>query len=214
MFKKVQHLQKIYDSGVVAVIRAENGEEALKITEAIKKGGLSIIEITMTVPGAVEVIKELSNEFDEDEVLIGAGSVLDSETARSCLLAGAEFIVSPTIDAETIELCNRYNKIVMPGAMSVNEVQRAMELGSDIVKVFPASLFGPKIIKSIKGPLPQANLLPTGGINLQNVRDYLKAGSFAVGVGSTLTKGAKEGDYNKITEVSKNFVEIINSINR
>jgi len=214
MFKKVQHLQKIYDSGVVAVIRAENGEEALKITEAIKKGGLSIIEITMTVPGAVEVIKELSNEFDENEVLIGAGSVLDSETARSCLLAGAEFIVSPTIDAETIKLCNRYNKIVMPGAMSVNEVQRAMELGSDIVKVFPASLFGPKIIKSIKGPLPQANLLPTGGINLQNVRDYLKAGSFAVGVGSTLTKGAQEGDYNKITEVSKNFVEIINSINR
>ena len=195
----------------MAVIRAENAKKALKITEAIKKGGLNNIEITMTVPGAVDVIKKLSDEF-KDDVLIGAGSVLDSETARACILAGAEYIVSPTIDEETIKLCNRYNKIVMPGAMSVNEVKFAMELGADVVKIFPASLFGPKIIKSIKGPIPQANLMPTGGINLDNILDYLNVGSFAASAGSSLTKGAKEDNYKKVTEDTMKFVRKIKEI--
>lgn len=211
MYKKAEQLKQIYETGIIAVIRAENEDKALKITEAIRKGGLKNIEITMTVPGALNVIKTLSDEF-QDEVLIGAGSVLDSETARACLLQGAEYIVSPTLDEETIKLCNRYNKIVMPGAMSVNEVKYAMELGADIVKVFPASLFGPKIIKSIKGPIPQANLLPTGGINLDNVSDYIKADSFAVGVGSSLTKDAKEDNYKKVTEVTRKFMEIVNNL--
>src|SRR6056297_609461 len=208
MYKKAEQLNQIYEAGLVAVIRAENAEKAIRITEAIKKGGLNNIEITMTVPGAVDVIKKLTNEF-KDEVLIGAGSVLDSETARACILAGAEYIVSPTIDEETIKLCNRYNKIVIPGAMSVNEVKYAMELGTDIVKVFPASLFGPKIIKSIKGPIPQANLMPTGGVDLDNVVEYLDAGSFAVGAGSSITKGAKEDNYQKVTEDTKRFIEKI-----
>ena len=208
MYKKAKQLKQINDTGLVAVIRAENTEKALKVTEAIQKGGLNNIEITMTVPGAVDVIKKLTDEF-KDDMLVGAGSVLDSETARACILAGAEYIVSPTIDKETIKLCNRYNKIVMPGAMSVNEVKYAMELGADVVKVFPASLFGPKIIKAIKGPIPQANLMPTGGVSLNNIGEYLKAGIFAAGAGSSLTKGAREGNYNKVTEDTKRFLEVI-----
>jgi len=163
----------------------------------------------MTVPGAIEVIKELSRTYINGEILIGAGSVLDAETARFHLLAGAEYIVSPTLDVETIKLCNRYQKIVIPGAMSVTEVLRAMEAGADIVKIFPATLFGPKIIKAIKGPLPQAILLPTGGVDLNNVAEWITAGSFAVGVGSVLTAGAKKGDYDEVTRTAKEFIKKI-----
>ena len=210
MISKIENLKRIEESGIVAVIRAESSEQALKITEAVKIGGIQAIEITMTVPGAIEVIKELAKTYSNNEILIGAGSVLDAETARFCLLAGAEYIVSPALDVETIKLCNRYQKIVIPGAMSVTEVLRAMEAGADVVKIFPAILFGPKIIKAIKGPLPQAPLLPTGGVNLDNIDQWITAGSFAVGVGSALTAGAKKGDYNKVTQTAKEFVEKIN----
>ena len=208
---KIENLKRIEESGIVAVVRAENSEQALKIVEAVKAGGIQAIEITMTVPGAVEVIRDLAQTYQKNEILIGAGSVLDAETARICLLAGAEYIVSPTLDIETIKLCNRYQKIVMPGAMSVTEVLRAMEAGADVVKIFPAALFGPKIIKAIKGPLPQAPLLPTGGVNLDNVNQWIEAGSFAVGVGSALTGGAKKGDYNKVNQTAKDFIKKINS---
>jgi 2-dehydro-3-deoxyphosphogluconate aldolase/(4S)-4-hydroxy-2-oxoglutarate aldolase len=207
---KIENLKRIEESGIVAVVRAESSEQAFKIAEAVKAGGIQAIEITMTVPGAIEVIKELSRTYINGEILIGAGSVLDAETARFCLLAGAEYIVSPALDTETIRLCNRYQKIVMPGAMSVTEVLRAMEAGADVVKIFPATLFGPKIIKAIKGPLPQAPLLPTGGVNLNNVDQWITAGSFAVGVGSALTGGAKKGDYNEVTRIAKEFIEKIN----
>jgi len=209
VIEKVENLKRIGDSGIVAVVRAENSEKALKIAEAVKAGGIIAIEITMTVPGAVKVIESLAENYTDNEIIIGAGSVLDAETARACLLAGAEYIVSPTLDIETIKLCNRYQKIVMPGAMSVTEVLRAMEAGADVVKVFPASLFGPKIISSIKGPLPQAPLLPTGGVNLDNVQDWINAGSFAVGAGSSLTAGAKVNDYEKVRDTAKEFVEKI-----
>lgn len=202
-------LQRIEETGIVAVVRAENSEQALKIAEAVKAGGLQAIEITMTVPGAIDVIKELAATYTNNEILIGAGSVLDAETARACILAGAEYIVGPTFDKETVKLCNRYQKVVMPGAMSVTEVHKAMDAGADIVKVFPATLFGPKIIKAIKGPIPQAPLLPTGGVDLDNVAEWIKAGSFAVGVGSALTAGAKEGDYDKVTRVASGFIEKI-----
>ncbi|MFW6306922.1 MAG: bifunctional 2-keto-4-hydroxyglutarate aldolase/2-keto-3-deoxy-6-phosphogluconate aldolase, partial [Bacillota bacterium] len=155
---KIENLKRIEETGIVAVVRAENSEQALKISEAVKAGGIQAIEITMTVPGAVDVIKELANTYKNNEILIGAGSVLDSETARACLLAGAEYIVSPCLDKDTITLCNSYQKVVMPGAMSVTEVHKAMQYGADVVKVFPATLFGPKIIKAIKGPIPQAPL--------------------------------------------------------
>lgn len=206
---KVEDLKRVEETGIVAVVRAENAEKALKITEAVKKGGIDAIEITMTVPGAVDVIKQLTDEYSKDEILIGAGSVLDAETARACILAGAEYIVSPSLDEETIRMCNRYQKAVMPGAMSVTEVVKAMKYGADIVKVFPATLFGPKIIKAIKGPLPQAPLMPTGGVSLDNVKDWIKAGSLAVGVGSSLSKGAKTGDYEQVTETAKEFIRLI-----
>ncbi len=206
---KVEDLKRVEETGIVAVVRAENAEKALKITEAVKKGGIDAIEITMTVPGAVDVIKQLTDEYSKDEILIGAGSVLDAETARACILAGAEYIVSPSLDEETIAMCNRYQKAVMPGAMSVTEVVKAMKYGADIVKVFPATLFGPKIIKALKGPLPQAPLMPTGGVSLDNVKDWIKAGSLAVGVGSSLSKGAKTGDYEQVTETAKEFIRLI-----
>jgi len=206
---KSESLKRIKDTGIVAVVRAEKPERALKIAEAIKKGGLKSIEITMTVPGAVDVIKELASNYSSDEMLVGAGSVLDAETARACILAGAEYIVGPTLNPETIKLANRYQKPVMPGAMSVTEVQKAMEAGADVVKIFPATLFGPKIVKAIKGPLPQAPLLPTGGVNLDNVAEWIKAGSFAVGVGSALIAGAEEGDFDRITDTSKKFIKKI-----
>jgi 2-dehydro-3-deoxyphosphogluconate aldolase/(4S)-4-hydroxy-2-oxoglutarate aldolase len=206
---KVENLQRIKETGIVAVIRAENAEQALKITDAVKKGGIEAVEITMTIPGALGVMEKLSQEYNSDEILLGAGSVLDSETAKNCITAGAEYIVSPSFDKETVELCNRYQKPVMPGAITVTEVVTAMESGADVVKIFPASLFGPKIISSIKAPIPQAPLMPTGGVNIDNVKDWIKAGSWAVGVGSGLIGGAKTGDYDKITKTAEKFVKRI-----
>ena len=209
--EKMENLRRIEETGIVAVVRAENPEGALKIADAVKAGGIQAIEITMTVPGAVEVIKELADTYKNKEILIGAGSVMDAETARSCILAGAEYIVGPATDEDMIKLCNRYQKAVMPGAMSVTEVVKAMEAGADVVKVFPATLFGPKIIKAINGPLPQAKLLPTGGVNLDNVQDWINAGSFAVAAGSAICGGAKTGDYDLVTKKSKQFIEKIKS---
>ncbi|NLM96827.1 MAG: bifunctional 2-keto-4-hydroxyglutarate aldolase/2-keto-3-deoxy-6-phosphogluconate aldolase [Halanaerobiaceae bacterium] len=206
---KIENLKRIEETGIVAVVRAENPEQALKIADAVKAGGIQAIEITMTVPGAIDVIRELAETYRNNEILIGAGSVLDAETARACLLAGAEYIVSPCLDEDTIKLCNSYQKIVMPGAMSVTEVHKAMQYGADVVKIFPATLFGPKIIKAIKGPIPQAPLLPTGGVSLDNVKEWINAGSFAVGVGSELTAGAKKGDYEEVTRTAAEFVKRI-----
>lgn len=202
-------INKLQETGIVAVIRAQNGDEAVKIARAVKKGGIKGLEITMTVPGAVDVISELSKEFEGEDIIIGAGSVLDAETARTCILAGAEYIVSPSFNEEMVKLANRYQKPVIPGAMTVTEVVKAMEAGADLVKIFPASLFGPKIIKAIKGPVPQAPLLPTGGVSLDNVAEWIKAGSAAVGVGSSLTAGAKTGDFDKVTQTAAAFVEKI-----
>lgn len=209
MLEKTVVLQKVTETGLVAVIRAESAEKAIQLAEAVKAGGVKAIEITLTVPGALEVIKKLVETYQNKEILIGAGSVLDAETARACLLAGAEYIVSPALDIETIQLCNRYQKVVMPGAMSVTEVVRAMEAGADIVKIFPATLFGPKIIKAIKGPLPHAPLMPTGGVSLDNVADWIQAGSIAVGVGSQLTAAAKTGNFAQVTKTAKEFIQRI-----
>ncbi|MGM0445625.1 MAG: bifunctional 2-keto-4-hydroxyglutarate aldolase/2-keto-3-deoxy-6-phosphogluconate aldolase [Bacillota bacterium] len=207
--QRIESLQRIEKTGIVAVVRAENEKQAIKIADAVKDGGLEAIEITMTVPGALDVIKELARNYTDNEILIGAGSVLDAETARACILAGAKYIVGPTLDEGTIRLCNRYQIPVMPGAMSVTEVKNAMDAGADVVKIFPATLFGPKIVKAIKGPLPQAPLLPTGGVSLDNVSEWIKAGSFAVGVGSSLTAGAKRGDYKEVTKTAAEFIRII-----
>ncbi|MFZ5595839.1 MAG: bifunctional 2-keto-4-hydroxyglutarate aldolase/2-keto-3-deoxy-6-phosphogluconate aldolase [Bacillota bacterium] len=208
--KKSEILQKVVGLGIVAVIRAETSEKACSIVEAVRAGGISAIEITMTVPGAIEVIKEVARKFINEDIIIGVGSVLDSETARSAILAGAQYVVSPHLNPGVIKLCNRYQVPCMPGAMSVKEVVEAMELGAEIVKVFPGEVVGPSFIKAVKGPLPQANMMPTGGVSLENVRDWFLAGAVALGVGGSLTKGAKTGDYNLVTETAKKFVEKVN----
>mgnify|MGYP001598056547 FL=1 len=208
--KRIQIVQKLTEYGIVAVIRANSKEEGVKIVDAVTKGGINAIEVTMTVPGAIDVIKELTEIYkDNAEVLIGAGTVLDPETARACILAGAKYIVSPSLNPETIKLCNRYRVAVMPGIMTVKEAIEALELGVEIVKVFPGNVFGPQIISSLKGPLPQANFMPTGGVSLDNVKDWIKAGAVAVGTGGDLTRGAKTGDYKLVTQTAVKFVEAV-----
>ena len=200
-------LKKISDCGVVAVVRAENAEQAVKIADACAAAGIAALEITFTVPGATDVIKKLAEVYNKGEIIVGAGTVLDPETARAAILAGAQYVVSPCLNAETVKLCNRYQIACMPGAMTIKEAVECMEAGADIVKIFPGELFGPAIIKAIKGPIPQATLMPTGGVNLENVGEWIKAGAVAVGVGGNLTAGAKKGDFQSITEIGRQFVE-------
>jgi len=204
---KVDILKRIQDCGVVAVVRAESAEKAVKIADACVKAGIAAIEITYTVPGASDVISELSKVYAGGEIIIGAGTVLDPETARAAILAGAQYVVSPSFNPETVRLCNRYQVACMPGAMTIKEVVDVMESGADIVKIFPGELYGPKIIKAIKGPIPQAVLMPTGGVSLDNVHEWIQAGCVAVGVGGALTAGAAKGDYESIVEIGKQFVE-------
>ncbi|PNR96736.1 bifunctional 2-keto-4-hydroxyglutarate aldolase/2-keto-3-deoxy-6-phosphogluconate aldolase [Petrotoga sp. 9PWA.NaAc.5.4] len=207
--KKLKVMQRIIDTGIISVIRANSPEQALNIANAVKRGGIDVVEITMTVPGVIEVIEELKRTYQNDEILIGAGTVLDSETARIAMLAGAEFFVSPYFNAEIVKLCNRYQKVTMMGAMSIKEVIEAMESGSDFVKLFPGSAFGPSVVKAILGPLPYAPIIPTGGVNLENVGDWIKAGCLAVGVGGELTKGVQNGNYEEVQETARKFVEKI-----
>ncbi|SMP40405.1 bifunctional 2-keto-4-hydroxyglutarate aldolase/2-keto-3-deoxy-6-phosphogluconate aldolase [Anoxynatronum buryatiense] len=189
--RRYEVLQRIEAVGVVAVVRAENSEHARKIALACMEGGIDAIEITFTVPGAHKVIESLTEEFG-DRLLVGAGTVLDSETARIGILAGAKYVVSPAFDAETAKLCNRYQIPYMPGCMTLTEMIQAMEAGADVIKVFPGSLGGPDFIKAVKGPLPQAVLMPTGGVSLENVDQWINNGCIAVGVGGNLTKGTPE----------------------
>ncbi|KHD37275.1 ketohydroxyglutarate aldolase [Clostridium acetobutylicum] len=208
--KRLETIRKMSEYGLVAVIRAESKEQGAKVIDAVIKGGIKAIEITMTVPGALDIIKELSEVYKDQDVIIGAGTVLDPETARACILAGAKFIVSPNLNRETVILCNRYRIPTMPGIMTVKEAIEALELGVEIIKVFPGNVSGPSIISSFKGPLPQANFMPSGGVSLSNVKDWIKAGAVAVSTGGELTKGAKTGDYNAVTETAAKFVEELN----
>ena len=206
---KEKILTKLTDAGLVAVVRASSAEEAIKVSDACLEGGCPSIELTFTVPGAHKVIEELAKRYSDGSMLLGAGTVLDSETARIAILSGANYIVSPGFNLETAKLCNRYRLPYMAGCMTITEVITAMEAGVDIVKIFPADLFGPKIIKDIKGPLPHAKMMPTGGVEVSNVDQWIKAGAVAVGAGSSLTAGAKTGDYAKITETAKEFIKKI-----
>jgi 2-dehydro-3-deoxyphosphogluconate aldolase/(4S)-4-hydroxy-2-oxoglutarate aldolase len=205
---KIEILQKIVASGLVSVIRAENPDQAAHIAEACALGGVAALEITFTVPGASGVIEHLAKRFS-GQILMGAGTVLDPETARIAILAGAQFVVSPSLNPETARLCNRYQIPYMPGAGTIGEVIEAMECGADIVKVFPGEILGPAFVKAVKGPLPQASLMPTGGVTLDNVAQWIHAGSVAVGVGGNLTAGAKTGDFASITHLARQFVERI-----
>lgn len=211
MENKQEILSKIKKGGLVAVVRAENPEKAFKIVDACIEGGVAAIEITYTVPGATEIIKELREKYISGQIIIGAGTVLDTETARTAILAGAQYIVSPCLNTEVVKLCNRYQIACMPGAMTIREVVECMEAGADIVKVFPGEILGPAFIKAVKGPMPYATMMPTGGVTLENVGEWIKAGAVAVGVGGNLTAGAKKRDYNSITETAKQFIQNINN---
>lgn len=206
--KKYETLKRIADVGIVAVVRAESIDEAIRISKACVAGGVPAIEVTYTVPGATEVIKALKEQIPAEQLIIGAGTVLDSETARIAILAGAEYIVSPGFDLETAKLCNRYQIPYMPGCMTITEMMRAMEAGADIVKLFPGSAFGPDFIKAVKAPLPQANIMPTGGVSIDNVDQWIKNGVIAVGAGGKLATGPSE----EITAAAKAFVARIKEV--
>jgi 2-dehydro-3-deoxyphosphogluconate aldolase / (4S)-4-hydroxy-2-oxoglutarate aldolase len=205
---KLKVIHRIVESGLVAVVRAERSEQAARIAEACADGGAAAVEITFTVPGAAKVIEDLARQYS-DRILIGAGTVMDAETARVAILSGAQFVVGPCLNADAGRLCNRYGIPYMPGAGTVGEIIEAMEHGADIVKVFPGETLGPTFVKAVRGPLPHASLMPTGGVSLDNVADWIRAGCVAVGVGGSLTAGAKSGDFRSITEMAKRFIELI-----
>ena len=210
IMKKEEVILKMKKDCLVAVVRAENKEQGEKIIDAIIAGGINFIEITMTVPGAVDIIKAMCDKYaDNKEVVIGAGTVLDPETARAVILAGAAYVVSPGLNVETIKLCNRYRAPMLPGVMTPTEAITALEAGCDVIKIFPGNLVGPSAISSFKGPLPQAEFMPSGGVDVPNVADWIKAGACAVGTGSSLTKGASTGDYAAVTAKAQEFVAAV-----
>ncbi|MDP4089527.1 MAG: bifunctional 2-keto-4-hydroxyglutarate aldolase/2-keto-3-deoxy-6-phosphogluconate aldolase [Bacillota bacterium] len=206
MLNKLKILNAICETGVVAVIRANSKEQAVEISRACIEGGINAIEVTYTVPGASDVISALKATFKE-KLVLGAGTVLDSETARAAILSGAEYIVSPGFDEGTAKLCNRYQVPYLAGCMTITEIIKAMEAGVDIVKLFPGNAFGPSFIKAVKGPLPQANIMPTGGVSLSNIHEWISAGVVAIGVGGDLMKGYKEFGISKVRENAKMFVD-------
>ena len=197
---------------LIAVIRAKNKEQGEKLVDSIIKGGINFIEITMTMDegNPVEFIAFLAQKYkDNPKIVIGAGTVLDPETARLVILAGANYVVSPAFNPETIKLCNRYRVPVLPGVMSPTEAVMALEAGCDVIKLFPGNILGPAAISTYKGPLPQGEFMPSGGVDVDNVDKWLKAGAYAVGTGSSLTKGAKTGDFDAVEAKAKEFVEAV-----
>ena len=208
---KTKIMQHMHELGLVPVLRASSAQEAITIADAIMAGGVNILEVTMTVPGAIRVIEQLANHHGT-KLLLGAGTVLDPETARSCILAGAQFIVSPALDLRTIELCRRYSVPIIPGALTPTEIVSAWQAGADVVKVFPCSAVGgAKYLKALQGPLPQIQLIPTGGVSLATAEEFLAAGAFALGVGGDLVdaKAAREGRTSVITENAQKYVAIV-----
>jgi 2-dehydro-3-deoxyphosphogluconate aldolase/(4S)-4-hydroxy-2-oxoglutarate aldolase len=208
---KSEVIQTIRDIGVIPVVRATTADEAMRAIDAIREGGISVLEITMTVPGAVKLIEELAKRYAND-ALVGAGTVLDPETATACIESGAKFVVSPALNLETIACCRRLDVAVMPGALTPTEVVQAWNAGADFVKVFPAgAVGGPSYLKSLKAPLPQIELVPTGGVSLKTATDFIRAGAAALGVGADLVdiKAIREGHAALITERAKQFIEIV-----
>jgi 2-dehydro-3-deoxyphosphogluconate aldolase/(4S)-4-hydroxy-2-oxoglutarate aldolase len=208
---KSETIETIKRIGIIPVIRAETAELAIRAVEALRDAGLAILEITMTVPGAVGVIEQVARRYGS-ETFVGAGTVLDAETAQACISAGAQFIVSPALDLETISCCRRLGIAVMPGALTPTEVVTGWKAGADLVKVFPAgAVGGAKYVKALKAPLPQIDLVPTGGVSLETAADFIKAGAAALGVGSELvdTKALANGQDHIITERAKEFIRIV-----
>ncbi|ALS02519.1 ketohydroxyglutarate aldolase [Enterococcus silesiacus] len=211
--KRVEILSRLEKTGVVAVVRGATKEEALKASHAIIEGGMTGIELTFTVPQADEVIKELVAVYsDRLDIVIGAGTVLDAVTARLAIMAGAEYVVSPSFNRETAELCNLYQVPYLPGCMTITEVQEALKSGADIVKLFPGSVYGPSIISAFMAPMPQVSIMPTGGVNLDNMADWFKAGAVTVGVGGDLLAPVAIGDFQKVTETARHYAAKLKEI--
>jgi 2-dehydro-3-deoxyphosphogluconate aldolase/(4S)-4-hydroxy-2-oxoglutarate aldolase len=193
----------------VAIVRTDDSGHATRIVDACAEGGASAIEITFTVPAAAGIIEDLAKRYPAEQIALGAGTVLDPETARIAILAGARFVVSPSLNTATARLCNRYQIPYLPGAGTIREIVEAMETGADIIKIFPGETLGPAFVKAAKAPLPQASLMPTGGVSIDNAAEWIQAGSVALGVGGNLTAGAKTGDFNSITDLTRRFIAAI-----
>ena len=208
-------LEKLLDGGIVAIIRSDSPDRLAEVAEALYEGGIAVIEVTFTVPRVLETICSVRRRLG-GKVLLGAGTVLDPESARAALLAGAEFVVAPSLDLDVIRLCHRYDKLAMPGAFTPTEVVRAWEAGADIVKIFPASVGGPAYLKALRGPLPQIRMMPTGGVNLQTLPDFLKAGACAVGLGGSLVEkqALQTGDLDRIRSLAAQYVELVRTTRR
>ena len=210
--KKEQVLSRLKEDCLVAVVRAKNLEQGEKVVDAIIAGGINFIEITMTMDegNPIEFLAAMAEKYrNDDRIVIGAGTVLDPETARAVILAGANYVVSPGLNLDTIKLCNRYRVPMLPGVMTPTEAITALEAGCDVIKLFPGNILGPAAISSFRGPLPQGNFMPSGGVDVDNVDKWIKAGAYAVGTGSSLTKGAKTGDFAAVTAKAKEFVEAV-----
>jgi 2-dehydro-3-deoxyphosphogluconate aldolase/(4S)-4-hydroxy-2-oxoglutarate aldolase len=207
---KQSQLRQVLDCGLIAVVRSPDSQQLVEVVRALAEGGISVVEITMSVPDALDVLRRVRSSLG-DRVLLGAGTVLDSETARAVLLAGAEYIVAPTLSLPVIRLCRRYDKLVMPGAFTPTEILAAWEAGADIVKVFPAEVVGPAFFKALKGPLPQVRLMPTGGVDLTTAAAFLKAGACCLGVGSQLVepRAVAEGNFERIRDLARQYVAIV-----
>lgn len=207
---KLDPLSRVLQSGIVAVVRAPSGELLADVAQALLSGGVDVLEITFTVPQATKVLEKVADRLG-DKVLLGAGTILDTETARAALLAGAEYLVSPTVNLEVIAMCRRYGKLMMSGALTPTEILSAWQAGADIVKVFPSEITGPKYLKAVHGPLPQIRLMPTGGVNLETAAAFLKAGACALGIGGSLVdpQAVAAGDLSKIESLAKQYVKIV-----
>jgi 2-dehydro-3-deoxyphosphogluconate aldolase / (4S)-4-hydroxy-2-oxoglutarate aldolase len=203
-------LKRVTECGIVAVVRFADPGPLVEVVRALADGGVTVAEVTFTVPNALDVIREARRQLG-DRVLLGAGTVLDPETARAALLAGAEFVVAPSLNLDVIKVCRRYDKLVMPGAFTPTEIVTAWEAGADIVKVFPADVVGPAFFKAMRGPLPQVKLMPTGGVDLTTAGEFLKAGAVCLGVGGQLVdpKAVAAGDFARITQLAKQYVEVV-----
>src|SRR5689334_13323523 len=207
---KESHLQRVLDCGLVAVVRSPDSRQLVDVARALADGGITVVEITMSVPNALDVLREVRQVLGE-RLLLGAGTILDPETARAALLAGAEYLVAPTLNLDVIRLCQRYDKLVMPGAFTPTEILTAWEAGADIVKVFPADVVGPAFFKAMRGPLPQIRLMPTGGVDLSTAAEFLKAGACCLGVGGHLVdpKLVAAKAFDQLRERAAKYVDVV-----
>jgi len=210
MWEKLENLKKLEETGILLMVRLDDEQEAMKVAEAAIKGGILALEITMSVPNALGIIKTLSEKYKKDGIVIGAGTVLDAQNAYAAILAGANMLVSPQLNPEMIKMANRYQAISISGAFTPTEFLETLESGADIIKLFPAEFVGPAYVKTIKAPLGQAPILPAGGVTPENAREWFKAGAICLGVGSFITKAAqKDGDYTKVTAAAKLFLNAV-----